>query len=138
MRELIVDTNLLLSFVTDRNPAQQEKAAELFQRAARLNLLLLSPPSVIMEFVYVLEKVYRQPQTRIRQMVADLLALPGFQVLQPLDFALVLTLWPEPVADFGDALVGAAALGRKEAQVATFDQKLVAALQQAGIKTAFR
>jgi predicted nucleic-acid-binding protein len=131
---LILDTNFILSFVTDRNRAQQEKAAELFLRAASLKTLLLCPQSVIIEFVQVLEKVYRQPKEQIRQLVADLLALPGVQVVQEIDFTWLLTYWPGQIADFDDALVAAVAKARKEARVATFDKKLMASLQQAGIR----
>jgi predicted nucleic-acid-binding protein len=136
MREIIVDTNFLISFVTDRNPAQQEKAAELFLSAARLKTLLLCPSSVIIEFVYVLEKIYRHPREQIREAVADLLALPGLEVMQLVDFNLVLTFWPGQIADFGDALVAAAAKARKEAQVATFDKRLISALNRVRIKSA--
>jgi predicted nucleic-acid-binding protein len=136
MRELIVDTNLIISFLTDRNPAQQEQAAELFHSAARLKTLLLCPQSVITEFVYVLEKVYRQPKEHIRQVVADLLALPGVQVMPEIDFHRLLTYWPEDMPDFGDAMVAAAARVHKEAQVATFDKSLISSLRKLGIKTA--
>ena len=134
MRELILDTNFLISFVTDRNLAQQEKAAEVFQRAVRLKTLLLCPQPVITEFVYVLEKIYRQPKEHIRTVVADLLALPGLQVIQEIDFNWVLTYWPGQVADFGDSLVAAAAKVRKEAQVATFDKRLINSLKKVGIR----
>ncbi len=33
MKKIIIDTNCLLSFVTDRNVQQQEKISRLFQEA---------------------------------------------------------------------------------------------------------
>lgn len=36
MKKVIIDTNCLLSFVTDRNVAQQEKVSKLFHDAAQL------------------------------------------------------------------------------------------------------
>lgn len=134
MQELILDTNFILSFVTDRNPAQQEKAAEYFLKAASLKTLLLCPQSVIIEFVYVLEKVYHRPQGQIRQLVADFLAFPGVQVVQEIDLTWVLTYWPSQIGDFGDALVAGVAKVRQEARVATFDQKLRASLKEVGIR----
>ena len=136
MTELIIDTNFLISFVTDRNPAQQEKASEIFLGAARLKTRLLCPQSVIIEFIYVLEKIYRQPQKNIRQLMVDLLALPGLEVIQKINFPSVFKLWPDLVADFGDALVVSAAQTHKEAEVATFDKALIISLKQIGIKTA--
>lgn len=89
---------------------------------------------MIIEFVYVLEKVYRRPQGQIRQLVVDFLAFPGVQVVHEIDFAWVLTYWPGQIVDFGDALVAGVAKARKEARVATFDQKLRASLQKTGIR----
>ncbi|MCK5231601.1 MAG: hypothetical protein KAR13_15115 [Desulfobulbaceae bacterium] len=36
MKKIIIDTNVLISFLTDRNLTQQEKAATLFSEAANL------------------------------------------------------------------------------------------------------
>jgi len=77
MRTLVIDTNALISFVTDRNPAQQEKIAAVFEDAAQLKIAILCPQNVLTEFVYVLEKVYKQPKSQIRSMIADFIALPG-------------------------------------------------------------
>jgi predicted nucleic-acid-binding protein len=81
-----------------------------------------------------MEKIYRQPKQNIKAMVTDLLDLPALEVMQSIDFPLVLSMWLEMTGDFGDALVAAAAKVRKGAQVATFDNKLIKAVQKAGIK----
>ena len=36
MKKYIIDTNALISFVTDRNPAQQRRIGEIFEGAAML------------------------------------------------------------------------------------------------------
>jgi predicted nucleic acid-binding protein len=38
LKNIIIDTNSLISFVTDRNPAQQDKIADLFDSAAQLKV----------------------------------------------------------------------------------------------------
>ena len=48
----IIDTNCLLSFVTDRNPIQNECMAAVFERAAKLEEEILVISNVITEFVY--------------------------------------------------------------------------------------
>ncbi|MBM4287710.1 MAG: type II toxin-antitoxin system VapC family toxin [Deltaproteobacteria bacterium] len=133
MREIIIDANVLLSFVTDRHPEQQAKAAALFQSAGSSRTVIICPQQVITEFVYVLDKVYGLPKAGIRAMVADLLALPGFQVAHELDFAWVLAYWPDQIADYGDALLAATGKGRKGAWIATFDKKLINSLQKVGV-----
>ena len=79
MRKLVIDTNALISFVTDRNPAQQEKIAGVLDDAAQLQITVLCPQNVLTEFVYVLEKIYKQPKSQIRSMIADFIALPGYK-----------------------------------------------------------
>jgi len=54
MKKVVVDTNGLISFVTDRSPAQQGKIAAVFEDAARLKAAILCPQNVLTEFVYVL------------------------------------------------------------------------------------
>ena len=134
MKQYVIDTNALISFVTDRNPAQQEPVAKLFEQAARTRVTILCPQNVLVEFAYVLDKVYRQPKTLIRQMVADFIALPGVTVVNELDFAEVLALWPEKMADLGDALVAASARGSKRPEVVTFDQAFIKTIRGLGIE----
>lgn len=134
MRQYIIDTNALISFVTDRNAAQQESVAKLFEQAAQARVTVLCPQNVLVEFAYVMDKVYRQPKPLVRQMLIDFIALPGVTVVNDVDFAEVLDLWPEPVADLGDALVAATARGTKKAVLVTFDQEFIKAIK--GVKIA--
>lgn len=46
MKKYVIDTNVLISFVTDRNPDQQEKAARIFQEVAGLKGVILCPQNV--------------------------------------------------------------------------------------------
>ena len=50
MTSYIIDTNALLSFVTDRNLKQQEIVSELFERAASLECNILCHQHVVTEF----------------------------------------------------------------------------------------
>jgi len=129
VKQYFIDTNALISFVTDRNPSQQEPVARLFEQAAQARAVVLCPQNVLVEFAYVLDKVYRQPKALIRQMLTDFLALPGVTVVNDVDFAEVLDLWPEPIVDLGDALVAATARRAKKAAVVTFDQEFIKALR---------
>lgn len=134
MKQYLIDTNALISFVTDRNPAQQESVARLFEQAAQARVTVLCPQNVLVEFAYVMDKVYRQPKPLVRQMLIDFIALPGVTVVNDVDFAEVLDLWPEPVADLGDALGAATARGTKKAVLVTFDQEFIKAIK--GVKIA--
>lgn len=134
MKRYLVDANLLISFVTDRDPAQQARAARLFEQAAHGKALLLCPHNVLVEFACVMDKVYRQPQPLFRQILADLVAMPNVEVPPEAPFAEILPLWPEPFPDLGDALVAAVARREKRTAVATFDRAFARGLR--GLKLA--
>lgn len=92
MKQYLIDTNVLISFVTDRNPAQQESVARLFEQAAQARVTVLCPQNVLVEFAYVMDKVYRQSKPLVRQLLIDFIALPGVTVVNDVDFAEVLDL----------------------------------------------
>lgn len=136
MKKIVIDTNALISFVTDRNPGQQEKVAALMEKAAGAEVALICPQNVVTEFVYVMEKVYSVAKPRIASIVRDFLALPGVEVADEIDFRRLFALWPEHIAEYGDAIVAAVCLSRKGSAVASFDKKLTALLRKNSIPTA--
>ncbi len=135
MRILVIDTNALISFVTDRNPAQQEKIAAIFEEAAQLKTRILCPQNVVTEFVYVLEKIYKQPTSRIHSMISDFIVMPGVKLIHELDMEALLKVWPEKIRDFGDAIVAIVGKTQKGARIATFDEKFVRNLQSLGLES---
>jgi len=135
MRKLVIDTNALISFVTDRNPAQQEKIAAVLEDAAQLQITVFCPQNVLTEFVYVLEKIYKQPKSQIRSMIADFIALPGVQMIHTVDLEALLEFWPDKIPDFGDAIIAVVCKAKRGAKVVTFDEKFIHALQIAGLNS---
>lgn len=135
MRKLVIDTNALISFVTDRNPAQQEKIAAIFDDAAQLRVSILCPQNVLTEFVYVLEKIYKQPKGRIHSMISDFISLPGVRMINTVDFEVLLKLWPDKISDFGDAIVAVVCKAEKGARIVTFDERFIRALHAMGLNT---
>jgi len=129
VKKYIIDTNALISFVTDRNPDQQEKIASLFEQAAQLKVSLFVHQHTLTEFIFVMEKVYSIPKKEIAQMVSDLIAMPGIEVVNLIDFSLVLSWWPEAVSDFGDAVIATVCKNIKGSMVFTFDRKFMERLK---------
>ena len=133
MKKYIIDTNVLISFVTDRSPAQQETVAPLFAAASRLKCKLICHQFVLTEFVFVMDKVYETPKETINAMVRDFIVMPGVELCQETDFGILLALWPNAIADFGDAFVAATGKAVKEAIIVTFDAKFQSALKLVGL-----
>uniref|UniRef100_A0A831U9S1 Type II toxin-antitoxin system VapC family toxin n=1 Tax=Geobacter metallireducens TaxID=28232 RepID=A0A831U9S1_GEOME len=133
MKKYIIDTNALISFVTDRNLAQQERIAGVLEEAARLRCTIICPQHVLTEFVFVMDRVYGVAKAEIGAMVGDFIAMPGIEVRHEVDFAGLLALWPASIPDFGDAIVAAVCKSTKGAAVITFDARFMGALKKAGI-----
>ena len=133
MKRIVIDTNVLISFVTDRNPIQQEKSAELLQSAARLKTNILCHQHVLTEFVYVLDRIYHVPKMDIRSMASDFIRMPGVEIIHEINFNRLFACWPEPITDFGDAVIAAATMTMKKSIIATFDQKFAGKLDLLGI-----
>ncbi len=125
MKQYVIDTNALLSFVTDRNAAQQTVMTGVFEQVAAAQASILCPQNVIAEFVYVMETVYHQPKPAIRSIVADFIAMPGVTIFDKTDFDAVFSLWPEIFEDFGDAVIASCARSAKGTSVITFDRRFM-------------
>ena len=133
MRRYVIDTNALISFVTDRNLEQQRKIATLFESAAQMKAVIFCHQHVLTEFIYVLDRIYQVPKEEIARMIKDLIEMPGIEVIQEMDFNTILSWWPDPIPDFGDALIAATGKARSRAMVVTFDRKFATKLKALGI-----
>lgn len=125
MKQYVIDTNALLSFVTDRNTAQQAVMTSIFEQVAAAQASILCPQNVIAEFVYVMDTIYHQTKRSIRSIIADFIAMPGIAIVDTTDLDEVLSLWPETFDDFGDAIVATCAQSNKGASVITFDRRFM-------------
>ena len=135
MKRYVIDTNVLISFVTDRNPGQQQKVAPLFESAAHLKVSILCHQHVLTEFVYVMDRVYGVPKDAIHRMIGDLIAMPGIEVVHAVDFKTVLACWPDPIPDFGDAVIASVSKTIKRSVIVTFDRQFVDGLKSLGLSS---
>ena len=133
MRRIVLDTNVLVSFLTDRDAAQQERAAELLEGAVRGEHRLVLPQIVATELVYVLGNLYERPPKEVAGVLVDLLATPGVEPVDELPWPLLLDLWPATVAGFADAAITAVAKAGRHEAVATFDRAFAARLEALGL-----
>ena len=133
MKKYIIDTNALISFVTDRNPTQQAKIANLLDSATQLKVRVLCPQNVLTEFVYVMDSVYGIGKTEIRDIIKDFIRLPGVEIVHQINLKTLFTYWPEKVPDYGDAIIAVLCKDTKGASVATFDRKFRAKLKKLGL-----
>jgi predicted nucleic acid-binding protein len=122
MTSVVVDTNVFVSFLTDRDEVQQAQAEELLQAAARRELDLVVHQQVLTELIYVLLNLYGQTRESISEVVRDLLALPGVRTIDALEWSRVLDLWPDHFPDFTDAALTATCRSGRHDFIATLDE----------------
>jgi predicted nucleic-acid-binding protein len=133
VKRYVIDTNALISFVTDRNLEQQQKIAPLFESAAQMKAVILCHQHVLTEFIYVMDRVYRVPKDEIGRMIANLIEMPGIEIIQEVDFNKVLSCWPDPIPDFGDAVIASIGMTRRGSAIVTFDRELTRNLKSLGL-----
>jgi predicted nucleic acid-binding protein len=124
VQRVVVDANVLLSFITGRIEKQRDTAKALLLGAAEGELSAIVPQFVVFETVYVLQSTYRIPGNELAPMIRDLIALPGVLFIDECPWKRVLDLWPSPFPSIADAAIVAIAANNRCDAVATFDQKL--------------
>ena len=137
MKTYIIDTNALISFITDRDTDQQEIIATIFKSAANLKKTVFCPQNVLTEFIYVMEKVYGIPKMTIHTMIRDFISMPGIKIIHDIDLNILFSYWPEHIPDFGDAVVAGVCKANKGSVVATFDKKFVDLLRRLDLIASF-
>lgn len=130
---VLLDTNVLVSFLIDRHGEQQERAAELLGRAADDEIEAVLHQFVIAELIYVLCKSYGTPKETVAEAVRDLLSLAGVVLRDQMPWTVVLELWPEEIGDFTDACLLAVAEAGRIDRIATFDRRLIRRLRARGL-----
>ena len=130
MKRVVLDTNVLVSFLTDRDAEQQAKAAALFESAAQGEVQLILHQMVISEMVYVLGNLYKVETQEIAGMLEDLLSSAGVIPVDEVLWTRVLEIWPGRFGDFADAVLAVATLEARYDAVATFDRQFVGQLRR--------
>ncbi|HEX3070788.1 MAG TPA: PIN domain-containing protein [Thermoanaerobaculia bacterium] len=132
MKQILVDANVFISFLTDRDARQSERAAALLRGAAEQEQRLVLHSMSIVEMIYVLTKLYHQDPESVGADVADLLAVREVVTTDEVMWSLVLERWPRTILELGDAILAAAASGGQFDAVATFDRNLAKRLVKQG------
>jgi predicted nucleic-acid-binding protein len=134
MKKYIIDTNCLISFLTNRDETQRAIVTPYFDTAAQFQCNLIILDIVIMEFVYVLSRVYRTDPVIVRDIVSTILHTPGLTADHNTDLDTAIRLWPDKIKDFGDALIASHAF-HSQIPVLTLDHSLMKELADCNIET---
>lgn len=121
---IALDTNVVVRFLVNDDPAQARRARALIEANA-----VYAPVTVLLETEWVLRGGYRLSRADVVRLLRGLLGLPELATEDPQRVARALQ-WHEEGIDFADALHLSGSAGAE--RFATFDEKLVKAAKKLG------
>jgi predicted nucleic acid-binding protein len=137
VRQVAVDANVFVSYLTGRHEKQYDAAHALLQEAEDGNVAAILPQFVVFEVSYVLQSLYHLSGERLASTLRALVSFPGVQIVDDCPWKRVLEIWPDPLPGLADASIVAVAARNRYDAVATFDKKLANKLKSFGLSSYF-
>jgi predicted nucleic acid-binding protein len=123
MKPLLLDTNILLRFITGEPTGQAEEVASLVAAAEAGKVRLAVLPMVLAEAVFVLSGFYEHPRSKVAEVLTHLISSPGFHADESERMLHALKLFGAGKLDFVDCYLAAASI-REGRVLVSFDQDL--------------
>jgi predicted nucleic-acid-binding protein len=123
MKPLLVDTNILLRFITGEPADQAKEVADLVAAAEAGNVRLSVLPMVLAEAVFVLTGFYEHPRSKVAEVLFHLISCPGFHADETERMLHALKLFGAGQLDFVDCYLAAASI-RDGSGLVSFDRDL--------------
>jgi predicted nucleic acid-binding protein len=130
---VLVDANVFVSFLVERNESQRAAAKALIDSAGDGEIEAFVTQFALFEVTYVLQSFYGMPTPRVAALIRDLIALPGVTAINDCPWKKVLDFWPEQLPGLADAATVAVATANHYDAIATFDQKMLKRMQSVGV-----
>lgn len=130
---VVIDTNVFISLLTDRNEEQRARGKELLLRAEAGELVAVLPQFIVFEIAHVLRNLYAVPPGTAASLIDDAMRLPGVVLITEYPWEQILDLWSDRIPSIADAGIVAIALANRYDVVATFDQKLIRQMTNLGM-----
>ena len=134
-RHVVVDANVLLSFLVERNASQRESAKALLVRAEEGDIVAVVTQFVIFEIAYVLQSFYGTSAGQIATLLRELISLPGVLITDHFSWKTVFEYWPDQVPTIADAAIVAVAVLNRYDAIATFDRKMMKKMKTIGVES---
>lgn len=132
---VVLDTNVLVSFLTNRNDSQRVAARRLLLDAGAGEVAAVFPQFAMFEVAYVLKSVYESDDSTIASSLEAILEMPGVLIVDDCPWRRVLEYWPGSIRSLTDAAFVAVASGGRYDALATFDRKLARRLPKFGVRS---
>jgi len=119
----VIDTNLLVRFLTEDDPEKARAVETLLSKAGKGEVKILIPSVVIAELVWVLKSYYEMEAGEISELVGAILSTPGLDTQDKSILREALKTYGRKGIDFVDAWILEFARARKIKKIFTFDKK---------------
>ncbi len=134
-RRVVVDANVFISFLVERNDKQRKAAKALIDHASDGELVAVVPQFAVFEVSYVLQSFYGIAAAEVAELLREMIALPGLHLIDECPWKTLFQYWPERISGMADAATIAIALTNRYDAVATFDQKMVKRMRALGVES---
>jgi len=119
----VIDTNLLIRFLTEDDPEKAKAVESLLSKAGKGEIRILIPSVVIAELVWVLKSFYDMQTGEISELVGAVLNTPGLDTQDKSILREALKTFERKGIDFVDAWILEFARDRNIKTIYTFDRK---------------
>jgi predicted nucleic acid-binding protein len=135
VRQVLVDANVFVSFLVERNESQRTAAKALFDAAGDGEIEALVTQFAVFEVTYVLQSYYGMPTPEVAALVRDMIALPGVMAIDDCPWRKVFEYWPGELIGLADAASVAVAIANRYDAIATFDGKMLKRMKKLGVES---
>lgn len=118
-----IDTNVLVRFLINDDPAQAQRVRQLFVSAEQHRTTYFVPLVVVLESIWVLESAYQIGRNELIAVFSDLLLLPVLEFEQREAVQAMFQMARNTACDLPDLLIANSALRNGCECVITFDKK---------------
>jgi len=118
-----IDTNILVRFLVDDDPAQAQQVRQLFSGAEQQRGTYFVPLLVVLESIWVLESAYQVGRNELIEVFSDLLLLPVLEFEQREAVQAMLQTARNDPLELPDLLIAKSALRNGCECIVTFDKK---------------
>jgi predicted nucleic-acid-binding protein len=122
-RDVVIDTNLLVRYLTDDEPQKAKAVDALLNSAGKGEIKILIPSIVIAELVWVLESFYQMIADDITGLVDAILNTPGVDTQDKSVIKGALKLYRSKKMDLIDAWIIEFAKLKGVKKIYTFDKR---------------
>ena len=123
MKKIFADTNLFVRYLVNDIPSQIDKVEQLFDRAEKGEVRLVTGPPVFFEMAWTLKSFYNMGRKGIYECLSSILGLPGLEITELDILEEALELYCHTSSDFSDAYVAVLSQKAGADALATFNTR---------------